>query len=118
MKNKAIVVLILLSFACLLAQENIAPQDESFDPAVLKEPPLPMLDNTLIYEVVTDLKPLTKPPVNNAADSIVYIEKMGWKVLDGDRQVTHPHPSFSPDNKWVLYTSDEEGMPALYLAQV
>ncbi|MDU1024757.1 MAG: oligogalacturonate lyase family protein, partial [Leclercia adecarboxylata] len=34
------------------------------------------------------------------------------------RQVTHPHPSFSPDNKWVLYTSDEEGMPALYLAQV
>ncbi|MDR7938597.1 oligogalacturonate lyase family protein [Enterobacter soli] len=41
-----------------------------------------------------------------------------WKVLDGDRQVTHPHPSFSPDNKWVLYTSDEEGMPALYLAKV
>jgi len=80
MKNKAIVVLILLSFACLLAQENIAPQDESFDPGVLKEPPLPMLDNTLIYEVVTDLKPLAKPPVNNAADSIVYIEKMGWKV--------------------------------------
>lgn len=41
-----------------------------------------------------------------------------WKVLDGDRQVTHPHPSFSPDNKWVLYTSDEEGMPALYLCAV
>lgn len=41
-----------------------------------------------------------------------------WKVLDGDRQVTHPHPSFSPDNKWVLYTSDAEGMPALYLCAV
>ena len=41
-----------------------------------------------------------------------------WKVLDGDRQVTHPHPSFSPDNQWVLYTSDCEGMPALYLARV
>ncbi len=41
-----------------------------------------------------------------------------WKVLNGDRQVTHPHPSFSPDNQWVLYTSDEEGMPALYLARV
>ncbi len=41
-----------------------------------------------------------------------------WKVLEGDRQVTHPHPSFSPDNQWVLYTSDAEGMPALYLAQV
>lgn len=41
-----------------------------------------------------------------------------WKVLDGDRQVTHPHPSFSPDGEWVLYTSDVEGMPALYLAKV
>ncbi|HDG1707630.1 TPA: PD40 domain-containing protein [Kluyvera ascorbata] len=41
-----------------------------------------------------------------------------WKVLDGDRQVTHPHPSFSPDGEWVLYTSDAEGMPALYLARV
>lgn len=41
-----------------------------------------------------------------------------WKVLDGDRQVTHPHPSFSPDDKWMLYTSDEEGMPALYLCAV
>ncbi|WP_039057288.1 oligogalacturonate lyase family protein [Enterobacter sp. Bisph1] len=41
-----------------------------------------------------------------------------WKVLEGDRQVTHPHPSFSPDNQWVLYTSDAEGMPALYLARV
>lgn len=41
-----------------------------------------------------------------------------WKVLDGDRQVTHPHPSFSPDNRWVLFTSDKEGMPALYLAEV
>ncbi|HGC6387286.1 TPA: oligogalacturonate lyase family protein [Cronobacter dublinensis] len=41
-----------------------------------------------------------------------------WKVLDGDRQVTHPHPSFSPDEQWVLYTSDAEGMPALYLAKV
>ena len=37
-----------------------------------------------------------------------------WKVLDGDRQVTHPHPSFTPDGEWVLYTSDVEGMPARY----
>lgn len=41
-----------------------------------------------------------------------------WDVLDGDRQITHPHPSFSPDNRWVLYTSDFEGVPALYLADV
>jgi oligogalacturonide lyase len=41
-----------------------------------------------------------------------------WKVLDGDRQVTHPHPSFSPDDSQVLFTSDYEGKPALYLASV
>jgi len=39
-----------------------------------------------------------------------------WRVLDGDRQVTHPHPSFTPDDRQVLFTSDYEGQPALYLA--
>ncbi|MBW7981887.1 oligogalacturonate lyase family protein [Enterobacillus tribolii] len=39
-----------------------------------------------------------------------------WRVLNGDRQVTHPHPSFSPDNRQVLFTSDFEGQPAMYLA--
>jgi len=79
MKNIATVFLILFSFASLLSQEIIAPQDESFDPAILKEPPLPMLDNTLIYEIVTDLKPLAKP-IKDVTDSVAYVEKMGWKV--------------------------------------
>ncbi|MFS2224199.1 oligogalacturonate lyase family protein [Pantoea sp. B65] len=39
-----------------------------------------------------------------------------WRVLNGDRQVTHPHPSFTPDGRQVLFTSDYEGQPALYLA--
>jgi oligogalacturonide lyase len=39
-----------------------------------------------------------------------------WRVYKGNRQVTHPHPSFTPDEKQVLYTSDHEGEPALYLA--
>ena len=39
-----------------------------------------------------------------------------WDVLENSRQVTHPHPSFTPDNKQVLYTSDCDGKPALYLA--
>jgi oligogalacturonide lyase len=41
-----------------------------------------------------------------------------WKVLDGDRQVTHPHPSFTPDEKAVLYSCDAQGLPALYLAEI
>ncbi|MFY9995752.1 MAG: oligogalacturonate lyase family protein [Leclercia sp.] len=56
--------------------------------------------------------------INKGTQTAVCQHNTSWKVLDGDRQVTHPHPSFSPDNKWVLYTSDEEGMPALYLCAV
>lgn len=41
-----------------------------------------------------------------------------WKVLDGDRQVTHPHPSFSPNDEYILFTSDFEGQPALYLSEL
>lgn len=41
-----------------------------------------------------------------------------WRVYKGNRQVTHPHPSFTPDQKQVLYTSDHEGEPALYLASL
>lgn len=56
--------------------------------------------------------------INAGTQKAICQHNTSWKVLDGDRQVTHPHPSFSPDNQWVLYTSDEEGMPALYLARV
>lgn len=41
-----------------------------------------------------------------------------WKVYKGNRQVTHPHPSFTPDQRQVLYSSDAEGEPALYLADL
>lgn len=41
-----------------------------------------------------------------------------WRVHKGNRQVTHPHPSFAPGEKQVLYTSDYEGEPALYLADL
>ncbi len=39
-----------------------------------------------------------------------------WKVHKGNRQVTHPHPSFTPDGRQVLFSADAEGEPALYLA--
>lgn len=41
-----------------------------------------------------------------------------WDVYLGNRQVTHPHPSFTPDQRQVLFTTDAEGMPALYLADL
>jgi len=79
MRIKTTAILVILLTAGLLAQAQVAPQDESFNPVVLKEPPLPMLDNTLIYEIATDLKtPAAKPQA--PADSVEYVEKMGWKV--------------------------------------
>lgn len=44
--------------------------------------------------------------------------RTSWKVLRNDRQVTHPHPSFTPDDKRVLFSSDFEGEPAVYLADL
>lgn len=41
-----------------------------------------------------------------------------WEVLGGDRQITHPHPSFTPNDDGVLFTSDFEGVPALYIADI
>ncbi|MDP3083525.1 MAG: oligogalacturonate lyase family protein [Rubrivivax sp.] len=41
-----------------------------------------------------------------------------WRVHMGSRQVTHPHPSFTPDQRQVLFSADAEGEPALYLAEV
>ncbi len=41
-----------------------------------------------------------------------------WKVHKGSRQVTHPHPSFTPDERQVLFSSDAQGEPALYLANL
>lgn len=46
----------------------------------------------------------------------------GWDVYKDNRQVTHPHPSFTPDNKQVLFSCDKERAngvePALYLADL
>ena len=46
----------------------------------------------------------------------------GWDVYKDNRQVTHPHPSFTPDEKQVLFSCDKERAngvePALYLADL
>ncbi len=41
-----------------------------------------------------------------------------WGVYKASRQVTHPHPSFTPDGRQVLWSCDAEGEPALYLAEI
>ena len=41
-----------------------------------------------------------------------------WRVYKGNRQVTHPHPSFTPDERRVLFSADGDGEPGLYLAEI
>lgn len=41
-----------------------------------------------------------------------------WQVYKGNRQVTHPHPSFTPDERQVLWSCDSEGEPGLFLAEI
>jgi oligogalacturonide lyase len=41
-----------------------------------------------------------------------------WGVYKGSRQVTHPHPSFSPDGRQVLFSADGDGEPGLYLVDI
>ena len=52
------------------------------------------------------------------AHRVITRHDSSWRVYKGNRQVTHPHPSFTPDGQSVLFGSDAEGEPALYLASL
>jgi len=47
---------------------------------------------------------------------------LSWMEMKVDTvygpQWTHPHPSFSPDERMVIYTSDAGGHPQVYVAEV
>jgi hypothetical protein len=47
---------------------------------------------------------------------------LSWMEMKVDTvygpQWTHPHPSFSADERWVVYTSDESGHPQVYAVEL
>lgn len=47
---------------------------------------------------------------------------LSWMEMKVDTvygpQWTHPHPSFSADERWVVYTSDESGYPQVYAVEL
>lgn len=69
------------------------------------------------YKIQNDPWLYILAPKNKSVHKLVK-HNSSWRVLDGDRQVTHPHPSFSPDNQYVLYSCDADDVPALYLTKV
>ena len=40
-----------------------------------------------------------------------------WKTY-GNNQDSHPHPVFTPDGSHVLFTSDKDGLPGIYMVSV
>lgn len=49
-------------------------------------------------------------------------KSLSWMEMKADTvygpQWTHPHPSFSPTERWVVYTSDVTGHPQVYAVEV
>jgi hypothetical protein len=49
-------------------------------------------------------------------------KSLSWMEMKADTvygpQWTHPHPSFSPSERWVVYTSDVSGTPQVYAADL
>lgn len=41
-----------------------------------------------------------------------------WKAKHGNPQDSHPHPCFSEDNKKVIFVSDREGFPCIYMIEL
>ena len=77
-KRFATFLLILISLSAVAQNERV-PQDESFDPLNLYEPSLPILDGSMIYEIITDIRQSTAAEWADR-DTARIVEKMGWKV--------------------------------------
>jgi len=85
MKKRLFAILILTLWAPLWAQTSDVEQDESFNPRDLYEPSLPILDGSMIYEIITDIKEPSAETQREwrdqrERDSTLTVEKMGWKV--------------------------------------
>lgn len=51
-------------------------------------------------------------------NGIVNIKRLAWHGTSWKTQESHPHPVFSPDDRYVMYNSDTEGKYNVYLADV
>ncbi|MCX8037706.1 MAG: oligogalacturonate lyase family protein [Candidatus Sumerlaeia bacterium] len=48
----------------------------------------------------------------------VQVRRLAWHGTSWRTQASHGHPSFSPDDKWVIYNSDVEKSDNVYMAEV
>ena len=52
------------------------------------------------------------------ANGRVQVRRLAWHGTSGLTQASHGHPSFSPDDRWVIYNSDAEKSDNVYMADV
>jgi oligogalacturonide lyase len=52
------------------------------------------------------------------ANGRVQVRRLAWHGTSWLTQASHGHPSFSPDDKWVIYNSDAEKADNVYMADV
>ncbi len=52
------------------------------------------------------------------ANGRVQVRRLAWHGTSGLTQASHGHPSFSPDDRWVIYNSDAEKCDNVYMADV
>jgi oligogalacturonide lyase len=50
-------------------------------------------------------------------EEILCIHGTSWKSYRTN-QDSHPHPAFTPDGNKVIFTSDREGLPAIYIVEM
>jgi hypothetical protein len=69
------------------------------------------------YALKADFEAATR-----AGASADHEKALSWMEMKVDTvygpQWTHPHPSFSPDERFVTYTSDHPGHPQLHVAEI
>lgn len=52
------------------------------------------------------------------ANGRVQVRRLAWHGTSWLTQASHGHPSFSPDDRWVIYNSDAEKSDNVYIADV
>jgi oligogalacturonide lyase len=52
------------------------------------------------------------------ANGRVQVRRLAWHGTSWRTQNSHGHPSFSPDDRWVIYNSDAEKTDNVYMADV
>jgi oligogalacturonide lyase len=53
----------------------------------------------------------------NRSESILCAHHTSWKSY-GTTQDAHPHPAFTPDSSRIVFTSDRDGLPAIYMIEL